>query len=355
MYLRLLLFGDGVVQQRGAGANLGPAAGDPDRPERKPGIHVAVEAERADRAAIPAAGRFLVVLDELHGRKFGRAGDGDGPHVGQKGVEPVEARAQPALDMIDGVDQPGIHFDLAAPDYPDAARRADARLVVAVDVGAHRQFGFVFGRIEQLADLFVILHRRRAALDGAGDRTSLDPVAGNPHEHLGRSADQILAAAQVEEESVGRGVGVAQAAEDCRRRFRRRPGLQHPRHGFEQVALAELPLRLAHQAGIVARPAVGQMPSGSVRPVGNRASVARQAACAGAVIFEIVKVAAGYAGAAVHDDQVVGQVEHQITLIPGPFETEANRIEGEGEIVSECAVQPEMSVPAGPERREHRP
>ena len=215
MNFRLLLFRDGIVQQCGAGADFRPAAGNADRPEGKAGIDVAVEAERADGSAIPAARRFFVVLDELHGCKFGRAGDRNCPHVRKKGVQPIEAPAQPSLDMIDGMDQPRIHFDLTPPDHPDAARRADAGLVVAIHIGAHRQLGFVLGRIDQPANLRVILHRRGAAPYGPGNRTGLDPVAGNPHEHLRRGADQIFAAAQIEEKAVGRGIGLAQPSKNC--------------------------------------------------------------------------------------------------------------------------------------------
>jgi hypothetical protein len=58
--------------------------------------------------------------------------------VGQKRIQRIEARAQPAFDVIDGVDQPRVQLDLPAPEHLHTAGLADARLVVAVDVGAHR-------------------------------------------------------------------------------------------------------------------------------------------------------------------------------------------------------------------------
>ena len=57
------------------------------------------------------------------------------------------------FDMVDGVDQPGIHLDLPAADHLDPAGLADPRLVVAVHVGTHGQFGLVLGRVEQRPDL----------------------------------------------------------------------------------------------------------------------------------------------------------------------------------------------------------
>ena len=68
-------------------------------------------------------------------------------------VEGVHAFAQPALDMVDRVDQPRIHLDLAAADDPHRARLAHAALVVAVDVRAHGQLGLVLLGVEQLQDL----------------------------------------------------------------------------------------------------------------------------------------------------------------------------------------------------------
>src|ERR1035441_2607862 len=71
----------------------------------EPSVHRAVEADLADGAAVPAARGFFVVLDELHSPGLRRAGDGDRPHVGQQRVQRVELRPQPALDVIDGVDE----------------------------------------------------------------------------------------------------------------------------------------------------------------------------------------------------------------------------------------------------------
>ena len=60
-------------------AHLGNAVLDAHGPERQPGIHVAVEADHADRPAIPGARALLMRLDEAHGPELRRTGDGDGP------------------------------------------------------------------------------------------------------------------------------------------------------------------------------------------------------------------------------------------------------------------------------------
>ena len=60
---------------------------------------------------------------------------------------PIKPVAQAAFDMVDRMDQARIHFDLTTSKNADAAGFADARLVVAIDIGAHGQFGFFFGGI----------------------------------------------------------------------------------------------------------------------------------------------------------------------------------------------------------------
>src|SRR5205085_11292012 len=104
-------------------------------------------------------------------------GHRDGPGVREEAVERVEFGAEHSLDMVDGMDEPRIHLDLPPPDDLDAAGDADTRLVVAVDIGAHRQFALVLLRVEQLADLLGVLERVGAAPDRAADRAGLDAAA----------------------------------------------------------------------------------------------------------------------------------------------------------------------------------
>ena len=134
----------GVVQQGCAGPNLGHAVFQANGPQRQAGIQAPVKPNQTDRATVPGAGRFFVVFNKLHGPGLGSAGDGHGPGMGQKGVECVKLVSEITLHMIDGVDQAGVHFDLTPPDHADAARFANARLVIAVHVGAHGQLGLVF-------------------------------------------------------------------------------------------------------------------------------------------------------------------------------------------------------------------
>src|SRR5207248_7374767 len=113
--------------------------------------------------------RALVLLDPADRPQLRRAGDGHRPGMRQKAVERVEFGTELALDMVDRVDQPRIHLDLAAADHLDAAGNADTRLVVAIDIGAHRQLALVFLRVEQFADAFRVFERVAAAPDRAAD------------------------------------------------------------------------------------------------------------------------------------------------------------------------------------------
>ena len=164
-----------------------------------------------------ARGIFSFCSMKLHGPEFRRAGDGDRPGMRQERVEGVHAFAQPALDMVDGVDQARIHLDLAAADDAHRARLADARLVVAVDVRAHGQLGFVLLGIEQLAGP---ARRREMAssprlmVPEIGQVST--PAAVDAHEHLGRGADEMFALAEIDEEAIGRRVDARSAAQRCR-------------------------------------------------------------------------------------------------------------------------------------------
>ena len=64
---------------------------------------------------------------------------------------------------------------------------------------------------------------------------------------------------------------------------------------------------------------------------------------------------AGDPGAAVDDKQFVRQIEHQIALVFGALQTETDRIEGEGQVVAERAIQAEVIVPIDVEGSENRP
>ncbi|MGY4344677.1 hypothetical protein ACVWXM_001141 [Bradyrhizobium sp. GM7.3] len=74
--------GIGVEQTGGADTHFREALLHPDGPDGEAGVDAAVEIHRPDRAGIPAAGRALVILDELHRPEFWCASDGDRPRRG---------------------------------------------------------------------------------------------------------------------------------------------------------------------------------------------------------------------------------------------------------------------------------
>ena len=197
---RFFVLRDAVVKKRGPGADLGQAVLDAHGSKGEAGVHVTIEQNSADGAAIPGTGRLFVILDELHRPTLGGAGHGDGPGMRQERIERIHVGAQNALDMVHRVDQARVHFDLAAADHLDRTWHANTALVVAVDVRTHGQLGFVLRGVQQLADLGLVLDRVFAAPDGSGNRTGFDaPAAGDPHIHFRRRADEIFCVAQIEE------------------------------------------------------------------------------------------------------------------------------------------------------------
>ena len=63
--------------------------------------------------------------------------------------------------------------------------------------------------------------------------------------------------------------------------------------------------------------------------------------------LELVEVAGRSLAPVVDDEDVVGQEEHEVALVPVTRHREPNRIELERELVAECAVEPEMGDPRG--------
>ena len=304
----------------------------------------------ADRAAVPGARALLVLFDEAHRPEFRRAGNGHRPGMAEEGVEGVHAFAQPALDMVDGVDEARIHLDLAPADDAHRARLADAALVVAVDVRTHGQFGLVLLRVEQFQDLFRIRNRIVAALDGAGDRAGLDAAAVDAHEHFRRGADQVFAFAEIDEEGVGRRVDLLQPARDLGgRRFAAL--VEHlARHHLEEVAALETLLGLLHQLCVFA----GRMVAAR-RDAGRWLerffpAATRQALGGEAVAGIVVAVVPGQRLVMIDDEDLVGQIKHEVALAVGALQREVDRVELEGKVVAEGAVEAEIGILLRPEQ-----
>src|SRR5690606_2169993 len=100
-------------------------------------------------------------------------------------------------------------------------------------------------RVEELAGALGVLERVLAAPYRAADGAGLDAPRLDADVHLGRGADEVLAA-EIEEEPVRARVHRHQRAVE--RRGQRRAGLVEAlaRHDLEEVAAAEIGERLPH-------------------------------------------------------------------------------------------------------------
>ena len=312
--LGLFRVGLGIEEQGGARAHLGDPVLHADRPQGEAGVEVAVEAEHAHGAAVPRARRALVILDELHGPRLGRARHRDRPRMGEEGVEGVELGPEPALHVIHGVDEPGVHLDLTATDHAHAAGHADARLVVAVDVGAHRQLGLVLGRGEQGDDLGRVADGIMPTGDRPRDRAGLHTIPVDPHVHLRRGPDEILRVAEVHEEAVRRRVALAQPEEQLGRG--RRAGLEEGLAGddLEEITALERLSRHAHHGRVLAPLVVAPSRRLRGRDVGRGRPLAGKIVRRVAADLELVTMAGGQLAAVIDDHQLVGQVEDEVAL-----------------------------------------
>ena len=238
-------------------------------------------------------------------------------------------------------------------------------LVVAVHVRAHGQLGLLLGRGEQGADVLGVGQRVAAAGDRPGDRAGLDPVAGHPHVHLRRRADQVLALAQVEEELVRRRVALPQPLVEGRGRAAG-PVEDVAGHHLEQVTAGEPLPRLLHDPRERPWPRVaGRFSARNGTPlphlVRHRLVNASANALGGrAGHLEFVAEAGRGFPLAVQHVQPVGQVQHEVTLVRWPGVPEPHRLELERQVVPERAVKAQVRVRPGErgddlaQRREHR-
>ena len=304
-----------VVEQRGAHPDLGHAVLQPDRPKRQPGIHAAVERHAADGAAVPPAGRLLVVLDELHRPALGRAGHRNRPGMAEEAVQRVEAFPQRPLDMVHRMDQPRVKLDLPPADHPHRTGFANPRLVVAVHIGTHGQFGRILGRIQQRQNLRRIPDRIRAARDGAGNRAGLDPPPLDPDIHFRRRRDQKLALAKIDQRAIRRRIGPPQPAEQGGRPTRRPLGEHLTQDDLEQIAPLESIPRPLDRAGIVAGPMIIGRLALNLRIIGSRSRGPRQPMRPLARRREFVMMDRRRCPQMVHDQHLIRQIKHEIPLI----------------------------------------
>jgi hypothetical protein len=125
--------------------------------------------------------------------------------VAEEGVDAVEAGAQPALDVVDGVEQAGVGLDLrraSSRTEPGSQTRALSLRSTSVHiVSSTSSFSELISALSRAASSIASLPRRR----GARDRAGLDAVALDAHEHLGAGADQLLVA-ELDQELVGLGL-----------------------------------------------------------------------------------------------------------------------------------------------------
>ena len=159
--------------------------------------------------------------------------------------------------MVHRVEQAHVAFNQPPPNDFHRSRHANARFVVAVDVGAHRQFGLFFSRHQQLLNVLGIQHRIAGPPRSAADRTRFHPRPLHAHKHFRGRPDQLLPA-QLQNEFVWRWAGLLNGF----KQLRRAPGIRSferlPQDHFVEVPLLHsLPDRLHIRHVLFARVVAG--------------------------------------------------------------------------------------------------
>mmetsp|Transcript_32546 Transcript_32546/g.48185 ORF Transcript_32546/g.48185 Transcript_32546/m.48185 type:complete len:262 (+) Transcript_32546:457-1242(+) len=97
----------------------------PYRSQRQTRVQRPVEPDHTHRTAVPAPRTPLVLLHKLDRPRFRCTRDGHRPGVAEKRVQRVKLVAEVPLDVVDGMDQTGVHFDLTTSNDFDTARYTD--------------------------------------------------------------------------------------------------------------------------------------------------------------------------------------------------------------------------------------
>ena len=122
-------------------------------------------------------------------------------------------------------------------------------------------------------------------------------------------------------------------------------------HDFEQIAAPEAFHRLSDQLGVFAGLVVAARRDAVGRFERFRLAVARQSFGRESVAGIVVAVVPGLGLVMVDDEDFVGQIEHEVALAFGALQRIVDRIELEGEVVAERAVEAEVGILVGAEQR----
>ena len=215
LFDRLLVLGlrPAVVDDTPARLDRGDAVLEHDRANSNGCLHVAAEAEIAQRPGVGAALILLQFGDDLHGPDLGGAGHRPGGESGADRVEAVPVRAHPALDMGDHVHDVTVALHLHQLRHPYRPRQRHPADIVAAEVQEHGVLGpllFVGEEFGLQARIFVAVG---AAAAGAGDGVRGHLALLHHHQQFRGGADDLVVV-HLQVIGVGRGVYRAQGAVD---------------------------------------------------------------------------------------------------------------------------------------------
>src|SRR5690606_16856188 len=180
----VFLFRDRVPDETAAGPCVDSPAASDERADCDVEVHVAVEPDIADRAAIDATALGLEGVDDLHRAYLRRAGDRAARERGAHEIERVSGRAQPPDDRADEMMDVREALDVEQLLDGDAAGFADLAEIVAQEIDDHHVLRAILRARAKLGRERRVAHGIRGARPRALDRLRLDVPAGDPEEAL---------------------------------------------------------------------------------------------------------------------------------------------------------------------------
>ncbi len=185
------------------------------RSNRQVQLHVAIQTDDADRAAVGAADLRLEFADDLHGPDLGGAGDRSARKGGPQQVDGVRAFAQASDNGGGSMEDGRTGFNLSVVGNANCAVFADTAQIVAFEVDDHVEFGAILLAAPECGAggpvRAELAGARPGSLDGSGD----DVAAAKAEKQFGRRRQdgprlRLRRAGEREKGRIGRGVRLAE-------------------------------------------------------------------------------------------------------------------------------------------------
>mmetsp|Transcript_21852 Transcript_21852/g.47958 ORF Transcript_21852/g.47958 Transcript_21852/m.47958 type:complete len:216 (-) Transcript_21852:1243-1890(-) len=134
-----------VEQQGRSCTNLCHTFLDPHCSERESSVQVPIKGNMTNGSSIPTALSLFALLNKLHCPCLWSPTNCHSPCVDQKGIYGIKLWSQVSLNMVYGVNELAVEFNLASSDDLDTAMLTNPGFVIPVNICAHGDLRLFLG------------------------------------------------------------------------------------------------------------------------------------------------------------------------------------------------------------------